>query len=176
MLKRKLSKVCQYNRNEPLSFLFSSKSFKTMNKTTQVIVKALNQDDECSGFHWNLVYLDEENIQNWRSIILHKLINNPATVFVLDISNIVPYQYDFMTSAMDGSNAMISYQNLQIRPVKSIFIWLTDYGAESFDFVRKSNEQKEEEEFKRKIMMKLEMEWPDRIRHRLNHLIPFVRS
>eukprot|EP01080_Neovahlkampfia_damariscottae_P011969 gene11969-5370_t len=176
ILKRKLANACQYNRNEPLSFLFSSNSFKTMNKTTQTIVKALNQDAQCSAFTWNLVYLDEENIHDWRKIIIHKLMNNPATVFVLDISNIVPYQYDFMTSAMDGSNAMISYENLQIRPVKSIFIWLTDYGAESFDFVRKSTPQKEEQEFKRKIMMKLEMEWPDRIRHRLNYLIPFVKN
>jgi hypothetical protein len=177
ILQKKLSNVCQYGRNEPLSFLFSSRSFRVMKRTTETILKALNQDFECSAFKWSLVYLDDKNVADWKKIIVHKLIENPATVFVLEITfGIVPYQYDFMTSAIDGSNAIISHENLQARPVKSLFIWLTDFGSESFDFVRKSTPQQEEKEYKRHMMSKLEIEWPDRIRHRLNYFIPFVSS
>jgi hypothetical protein len=176
ILQKKLSNVCQYGRNEPLSFLFSSSSFRVMKRTTETILKALNQDFECSAFKWTLVYLDDKNIADWKKIIVHKLIENPATVFVLDITGVVPYQYDFMTSAIDGSNAVISHENLQARPVKSLFIWLTDFGSESFDFVRKSTPKQEEKDYKRQMMMKLEIEWPDRIRHRLNYFIPFVSS
>jgi hypothetical protein len=167
-LQKGLVNACK-ERNVPMSIVLAGESVQIMEKTAKSITSML----EPCGF--KAIHLEAPTVNKWKNLLHTQLVTHPKSIILMDVHSVHGWQIEFLHTVLK-EDPILSVDGVDVYPKNAIFLFLSDYGAGNFQYVRKSDLLTEERDYKQEIQKSIESEWPESLNKELNVLIPLVHD